>query len=162
MDSHQVNRSKFTIQPYLRRVGKPWGYELIFVPPDSPVMGKILHINKGARFSLQYHDQKEEILCLLKGEAKITIEDEEGNLQELPMEPKKGYRIRPFQKHRVAGVTDCDILEASTPEKGNTYRLEDDYGRGTETEEERKKFEIRSPKSRKGRCPNGTYVRNKS
>lgn len=132
-------KKNFSVQPFVRKREKPWGYELILTPAKALATGKILHVNKGHRFSLQYHDQKEETLCLLEGEAKLVIEDENGQLQEMKMEPKKGYFIRPFQKHRCVGITDCDILEASTKEEGNTFRLEDDYGRGTETEEEREK-----------------------
>ncbi|MFZ5366388.1 MAG: cupin [Patescibacteria group bacterium] len=127
------------MKPYQLKVEKPWGYELILTPEESPVTGKILHLNAGCRFSLQYHDKKEETLTLISGEAEIILEDENGILQTTKMEPKKGYFIKPFQKHRAKGVTDCDILEASTREEGNTVRLEDDYARGTETEEERKK-----------------------
>jgi hypothetical protein len=39
----------------------------------------------------------------------------------------------------LVGVTDCEIFEVSSPEKGVTYRLEDDYKRPDETEEMRKK-----------------------
>ena len=119
---------------YSTKINKPWGYEIIFTPPDSPVTGKILHLNQGAKFSYQYHDKKEETLCLLKGEAKIIIEG-----QEFKMEPQKGYLIKPMVKHRCQGITDCDILEASTKEEGQTVRIEDDYQRGTETEESRQK-----------------------
>lgn len=120
--------------PYVQKVIKPWGYELIFTPPESPVTGKILHLNKGARFSYQYHDQKEEALCLVRGEAKMIIDD-----KEFKMEFLKGYFIRPMVKHRCQAISDCDIVESSTPEKGKTIRLEDDYARGTETEEDRQK-----------------------
>lgn len=133
------DKSKFSTKPYQMKVEKPWGYELILTPDESPVTGKILHIKKGARFSLQYHDKKKETLTLLSGEALIILEDEKGVKQEIKMEPFKGYFIRPFQKHRCKGITDCDILEASTKEKGETVRLEDDYERETETEEARKK-----------------------
>jgi len=132
-------KQKFSLLPYALRITKPWGGELIFTPPASPVTGKILFLKKGACFSLQYHDQKEETLCLLKGRAKLILEDEKGKLRTLLMKPQQGYFIRPFQKHRCCALTDCQILEASTLEKGNTFRLQDDYGRGTETEEERKK-----------------------
>lgn len=115
------------------KVKKPWGYEIIFTPPESPVTSKILHLNKDSRFSYQYHDKKTESLCLLKGKAKIILDD-----QEIEMEPLKGYFIKPFVKHRCQAITDCDILEASTREEGKTVRLEDDYERGTETEEMRK------------------------
>ena len=123
---------------FSQKIEKPWGYELILTPPSSPVTGKILHVSKGARSSLQYHDKKEETLCLLNGQAKLILEDENGQLQEFEMEPKKGYFIKPFKKHRYCGVTDCDILEASTKEEGNTFRIEDDYNRGTESKENRK------------------------
>ena len=115
------------MKPYIKKIIKPWGYELIFTPPESPVTGKILHLSKGARFSYQYHDQKEETLCLIQGEAKIIIEG-----QELMMEKNKGYFIRAMVKHRCQAISDCDIVESSTPEKGNTIRLEDDYHRGNE------------------------------
>ena len=131
----EPNKTKFSVQPIVQKIEKPWGHELILTPEDAPVTGKILHLNKGARFSFQYHDQKEETLCLIKGQAKIILEDKDGEIKETEMEPMKGYHIRPFQKHRCQGITDCDILEASTKEKGNTVRLEDDYKRGTETEE---------------------------
>lgn len=133
------NKSKFSTKPHYQKINKPWGYEIILVPPDSPVTGKILHLDNGKRFSLQYHDEKRETLTLISGKGLIILEDEKGNLKEIEMEPFKGYYIRPFQKHRCKGITDCDIFEASTKEEGNTVRLEDDYGRGTETEEKRKK-----------------------
>lgn len=127
------------MKPYQLKVEKPWGYELILTPPESPVTGKILHLNAGCRFSLQYHDKKEETLTLISGEALLILEDEKGQLQEIEMEQRKGYFIKPFQKHRAKGITDCDILEASTREKGKTVRIEDDYKRRTETEEKRKR-----------------------
>lgn len=129
--------NNFSIKPFQLKVIKPWGYEIIITPPDSPVTGKIFHLNKGCRNSLQYHDLKQEALALLMGEAGLIIEDEGGKLQEIKMEPLKGYYIKPYQKHRFVGVTECDILETSTKEEGETVRLEDDYSRGTETEENR-------------------------
>lgn len=124
-----TKKSQFTTRPYSQRIEKPWGYEIIFTPSESPVTGKILHVNKGARFSYQYHDQKQETLCLLEGKAKMVIDD-----NEFEMESLKGYFIKPMIKHRCQAITDCDILESSTKEEGNTVRLQDDYQRSTETE----------------------------
>lgn len=114
---------------FQQKIIKPWGYELIFTPPDSPVTGKIEHVKAGARCSYQYHDKKRETLCLIKGKAKIIIEG-----KEVEMKLKKGYYLKPLVKHRFIGITDCDIVESSTKEEGNTIRLEDDYSRPTETE----------------------------
>ena len=50
------------------------------------------------------------------------------------MEPGTGYTIRPFQRHRLVGITDADIMEVSTPETGTNFRLQDDYARPDETE----------------------------
>jgi len=43
------------------------------------------------------------------------------------------------QRHRHQAVTDCDVMEVSTPESGTTWRLEDDFSRPDETPEQRKK-----------------------
>ena len=122
-----------TKKPFVEKVDKPWGFELILTPPDSPVVGKILHIKKGGRLSYQYHEKKEETMALINGRAKIVVNDEEGE-----MEFQKGYFIKPFEKHRFQGITDCDIMEVSTKEEGTTVRLQDDYQRPDETDELRK------------------------
>lgn len=121
------------MEGYIKKVEKPWGYELHFTPDTLPYMGKILHIDAGKRLSLQYHDQKMESWYLLKGKVTIVLDGEEIN-----MEPGKGFTTKVGEHHRLVGVEDSDILEVSTPEIGNTYRLEDDYARPTETEQMRK------------------------
>ena len=132
-------KKKFENQPYVRRIEKPWGWEIHFVPDDKPYMGKILHINAGKRLSLQKHDQKTESWYLMSGRAKIIWEEEEnGELIETELLEGKGYSCDVGQRHRLAGITDCDIVEVSTPEIGTTYRLEDDFKRDDETEEQRK------------------------
>lgn len=133
-----IDKSKFTNQPYVKRVEKPWGYEIHWVPEGLPYMGKIEHLNAGKRWSMQIHDQKQETWMILNGRAKMIWENNQGEMIETELEPGKGYTCQIGQKHRCQAITDCDILEASTPEIGNTYRLEDDYSRPTETEEMRK------------------------
>jgi mannose-6-phosphate isomerase len=49
-----------------------------------------------------------------------------------------GYSTQVGQKHRLKAITDCDIIEVSTPEAGTTWRLEDDYARPDETPEQRR------------------------
>ena len=131
--------TKFTNTPFVKRIEKPWGYELHWVEESIPYMGKVLHIDAGKRLSLQTHDQKQESWFLMKGEAKIIWDDQNGNLVETEMESGKGYSCAVGQRHRLAGITDCDIIEVSTPEIGITHRLEDDYSRPDETPEQRKK-----------------------
>jgi mannose-6-phosphate isomerase len=130
--------SDFTNSSYVKRVDKPWGYELHWVPQTAPYLGKVLHINMGARLSLQLHDQKQESWLLISGEASVIWEDPAGQLITTRLVKGQGYSTSLGQRHRLVGITDCDIVELSTPEKGTTWRLEDDYSRPDETEQQRK------------------------
>ena len=128
----------FSNEPYAKKVEKPWGYELHWVKDDKPYMGKVIHINAGARLSLQIHDKKQESWLIIKGQAKVIWDNNQGELIETELLPSQGFTTEAGQRHRLVGITNCDILEVSTPEIGTTYRLEDDYKRPHETEEMRK------------------------
>lgn len=129
--------SNFDTDSYLRKVEKPWGYELHWVPEGLPYMGKLLHVNAGKRLSMQIHDIKQEAYFLINGRGSIIWENDKGELIETELKQFTGYRTSVGQKHRLCGITDCDIIEASTPEEGTTWRLEDDFARGNQTPEER-------------------------
>jgi len=137
LDDLSFDKSSFTQNSYSKRIEKPWGYELHWTPADKPYMGKILHVNADARLSLQLHDKKQESWLVLSGRAKVIWENANGELTETELQQGQGYSCALGQKHRLAGITDCDILEVSTPEIGTTYRLEDDYKRPDETEAQR-------------------------
>ena len=55
----------------VRRIAKPWGYELVFAHTDRYV-GKILHVEPGQALSLQYHERKDETLYLAAGSARTA------------------------------------------------------------------------------------------
>ena len=131
--------SAYDVEPYIKRIEKPWGYELHWVREDAPYIGKVLHINAGARLSLQVHDEKQESWFIMNGKAAVIWEDSNGKMIETELLPGVGYSTRIGQKHRLKGITEADILEVSTPEKGTTWRLEDDYARPHETPEQRKR-----------------------
>ncbi len=133
-----MSKGKFANKPYARRVEKPWGWEIHWVPDDKPYMGKIEHIKAGCRLSLQYHDKKQESWLLINGRAKVVWDNDKGDLEEIELVRGKGFSCDLKQRHRLVGITDCDIVEVSTPEIGTTYRLEDDYNRIDETSEQRK------------------------
>jgi mannose-6-phosphate isomerase len=111
----------------IRRVDKPWGYELIFAK-TSDYVGKILHINRGESLSLQYHEAKEETLFVVEGEIHLTIE-RDGDRRELPLRKGEAFHIPPGLIHRMEAVVDTDIAEVSTPQLDDVVRLEDRYGR---------------------------------
>lgn len=112
----------------VRRVDKPWGYELIFAHTDR-YAGKILHVEGGHALSLQYHERKDETLYLASGEVELLV-GEEAEMKRLAMRPGDSYRIRPGVRHRmIAGPAGCEFIEVSSPELDDVVRLEDRYGR---------------------------------
>ncbi|HXE09920.1 MAG TPA: cupin [Verrucomicrobiae bacterium] len=138
-DPPKFDPSGFSTAPYVKRIDKPWGYELHWVPAEAPYMGKILHIKEGARLSLQLHDEKQESWFLMNGKAAVIWENEAGELIQTELQAGQGYSTALGQRHRLVGLTDCDVVEVSTPELGTTWRLEDDYARPHETPEQRER-----------------------
>lgn len=137
-DAPHFDPKDFSNDTYVKRVEKPWGYELHFAQENLPYMSKLMHINGGTRESLQVHDTKQETYVLTSGEAELLWENVQGEMISTKLEKFVGYHTSVGQKHRLVAITDCDIMETSTPEAGTTWRLEDDYDRPDETPEERK------------------------
>ena len=133
----KFDTSRFSSTPYVRRVQKPWGWEMLWTPRDLPYAGKVLHVNAGHRMSLQVHEDKLESWLLISGRAKVTWENADGEMEECELEHGRGYSCARGRKHRLAGITECDIIEVSTPEVGMTWRLDDDYGRSHESPAQR-------------------------
>lgn len=129
-----IDKAGFSTAARANRTEKPWGYELLLTSRDAPYAAKIIHINAGARLSLQAHDQKTETWSVLSGKAGVLMENAEGELEQVELVPGVGYTTALGQRHRLLGLTECDVFEASTPEIGTTLRLEDDYARPDETE----------------------------
>jgi mannose-6-phosphate isomerase len=130
---------KYDLQGFQEKVTKPWGEEIIFTPKNLERAGKIIFVKAGKKLSLQYHEQKEETLCLFSGSAVIWLENDKGELLKIPMQIGFGYTNKPPQKHRIEAIEDSYIIEVSSPEKGTTFRIEDDFTREDETEEVRNK-----------------------
>ena len=114
-------------------IPKPWGQETLLTESDLPYTAKILTIKAGCQLSLQYHDQKTETLTLISGQVILTIGTDQNNLTTSPMVSEIGYTIKPNTIHRLSAITNSLVFEASTPEKGTTFRLADDYHRPNET-----------------------------
>jgi quercetin dioxygenase-like cupin family protein len=111
----------------VKRVDKPWGYELHWALTDRYV-GKLIHVNKGHALSLQYHKVKDETIYLQSGKLLFEI----GNGQETErreMHPGERVHIKALTVHRMTAIEDSDIFEVSTPELHDVVRLDDLYGR---------------------------------
>jgi len=111
----------------MRRVEKPWGYELIWAETDNYV-GKILHINKGHKLSRQFHNHKEETFLIQSGEMTLEVGRDE-NMIPINMRIGDTFHCLPGTIHRMVAVSDVDVIEVSTPQLDDVVRIEDDYGR---------------------------------
>ncbi len=112
----------------IEKVDKPWGYELIWAKTKDYV-GKILHINRGHKLSLQFHKEKEETIFVSSGEMTFVFENDQGVLEEINLKAGEAHHVPPGKKHRMIAVEDCDVFEVSTPQLDDVVRLEDGYGR---------------------------------
>jgi len=114
----------------VRTVEKPWGHELIWAHSDHYV-GKVLHIKAGHALSVQYHNQKDETIHLLRGEMiyRVGTGADGRDLRDIVLKAGESYRNTPGTVHQMEAVTDCDVLEASTPHLDDVVRLSDRYGR---------------------------------
>lgn len=111
-----------------RRVEKPWGHELIWADTDEYV-GKLLHIKAGEALSLQYHERKDETIHLLSGQMRFSAGSSETDLEDIDLRAGESFHVSTGTVHRMVAITDCDVLEASTPHLDDVVRLEDRYGR---------------------------------
>jgi mannose-6-phosphate isomerase len=110
-------------------VAKPWGHEIIWAHTERYV-GKILHVTAGQALSVQYHERKDETVYLLSGEMRYWVRlPGESELRDQKLRTGDAFRITPGTIHYIEAITDCDILEASTPELDDVVRLKDRYGR---------------------------------
>ena len=108
-------------------VPKPWGHEVIWAHTERYV-GKLLHINAGHALSVQYHERKDETVYLLSGELIYWVRDGE-EMRDMKLKVGEAFRITPGTVHYMEAVSDCDVLEASTPDLDDVVRLSDRYGR---------------------------------
>jgi mannose-6-phosphate isomerase len=124
---HRKPRIDVSGRSEIKTVSKPWGHETIWAATDQYV-GKILHIKAGEALSVQYHNVKDETVYLLSGQLIYRIWDN-GQPREIDLAIGQAFRITPLTVHQMEAVTDCDVLEVSTPHLDDVVRLTDRYGR---------------------------------
>ena len=104
-------------------VKKPWGREL-WIAMEDEYGGKILEIKKGFTTSLHYHKKKKETIYVLEGTLNVYTPEKSYKIN-----PGESITIEPNDVHRLEAITDVKLIEFSTPELGETVRVEDYYNR---------------------------------
>lgn len=134
------------------KVIKPWGYELWICSSrdDSKFVMKEIFIKSGYKTSYQFHEFKDEAAMILSGEGVLYLSEKEIDLEKFK---DKGYskedlkkiinnlvkynissgstmRITPRYVHSIKAITDIKLVEASTLEVDDVFRIFDEHHRG--------------------------------
>jgi len=112
----------------VKRVEKPWGYELIYAATDR-YCGKIIFVRADGQLSLQFHKQKDETIYVQSGRVELEIGDPGKPIDTEVIGPGRAFHLAPGTVHRLRALEDTVILEVSTPQVDDVVRLEDRYGR---------------------------------
>ncbi len=119
----------------------PWGFETRW-SGFSGIHGKTLFIRKGGRTSLKYNNSKTEVLMLRSGSAEAFFGDELSLSDPLghPMKKEKMVSgdtllVQSMCPYRITALEDCEIFEIGDNSSDQVVRLEDDYGRIENDEE---------------------------
>ena len=109
---------------------RPWGKEEIIVANEKYAM-KRLFIKAGHRLSKQFHTDRDKTVYVHKGTLQLDLSRDSSESNIIYFEAGDTWRILPRVIHRFSacGDHDVELLEVSTPNLDDVYRLSDDYGR---------------------------------
>lgn len=104
-----------------------WGVETLLAVVSGKFSFKRLDMKAGSKGGLQYHHKKDECGYVLSGEMIVRF-DVDGALGERILREGDVFHFPPGAVHQEEAVTDCVILEVSTPFGNDRVRVEDKYG----------------------------------
>lgn len=120
---------KSVIFPKIKSAGpRPWGQEIILAIIPKILSLKLLKIKKNKKGGLQYHHKKNECGYLLKGKLLIRFDKGNGKLTQKILKPGSSFHFPPGSVHQEEALSDCVIIEASTPHFNDRVRVEKNYG----------------------------------
>ena len=115
--------------PKEKKVGERiWGEERLLALIPKILSLKKLKIKKGKKGGLQYHRKKNECGSLISGKLILRYDNGKGRLIKKILKPGAIYHFPPGSVHQTEALTDCVIIEASTPHFNDRVRVEEYYG----------------------------------
>ena len=106
------------------KVEKGWGSEYIFATNDK-YCGKFLHFNKGAKFSMHFHKEKDETWYVLNGKFEVRfIDTNTAEVFSNFLKEDQTWHNKPLLPHQLICIEEGTIIEVSTPDSvEDNYRL---------------------------------------
>ena len=119
------------IFPVAQSVGnRPWGTEELLAIVSKQFSVKRLRIKAGNKGGLQYHRLKDEVAVIISGKMVIRYDLGDKIIREKLVGPGDVIHFPPGLVHQEEAITDCEIIEASTPHFNDRVRVEKIYGLG--------------------------------
>jgi len=119
------------IFPEPKSVGdRPWGTEDLIALVSKQFSVKRLKIKAGNKGGLQYHRLKDEVAVMISGKMLIRYDLGDKVLREKIVGPGEVVHFPPGLVHQEEALTDCEIIEASSPHFNDRVRVEKEYGLG--------------------------------
>ena len=118
--------------PVAQSVGeRPWGTEDLLALVSKQFSVKRLKIKAGNKGGLQYHRFKDEVAIIISGQMLIRYDLGDKILQEKIVKAGEVVHVPPGLVHQEEAITDCEIIEASSPHFNDRVRVEENYGFGS-------------------------------
>ncbi len=124
-----VNKKTKAIFPKIKNMGKRnWGKEDLLVLIPKKLTLKLLELKKGKKGGLQYHRKKNECGFVISGKLLVRYDSGNNKLKEKILKKGDVFHFPPGSVHQEEAITDCKIIEASTPFFNDRVRVEEIYG----------------------------------
>ena len=122
----KINKVLF---PKEKDLGKRiWGKEKLLAHIPKILTLKRLEIKKGQKGGLQYHRKKNECGYLLSGKLIVRYDKGNGKLVKKILKAGSIFHFPPGAVHQEEALSNCIIIEASTPHFNDRVRVEKKYG----------------------------------
>ena len=114
--------------PKIKKVSKRnWGEEILLTLIPKKISLKLLKIKKNKKGGLQYHRRKNECGLIIRGKLLIRYQNNSGRLVKKILGKGDVFHFPPGAIHQEQAITDCEIIEASTPHFNDRVRVENKF-----------------------------------
>tara|TARA_B110000090_G_scaffold200270_1_gene241079 strand:- start:133 stop:564 length:432 start_codon:yes stop_codon:yes gene_type:complete len=107
---------------------RTWGKEILLSLIPKILSLKLLKLKKGKKGGLQYHHKKNECGYILSGRLIVRFDKGHGKLNKKILKAGDVFHFPPGSVHQEEALTECQIIEASTPHFNDRVRVEKKYG----------------------------------
>lgn len=128
MGSFRMKKKKLEIFKKKSMGKRLWGKEILIGLVSKKYSIKKLIMKAGFKGGLQYHRKKDECGYLLSGKLLIRYDDGSGSLNNKILKAGDCFHLPPGFVHQEEALTDCEIIEISTPHFNDRVRVEKKYG----------------------------------